>query len=146
MKSYCIRVLLVCMIFILVTSGCCRVVCSCNPLARSIELLYQNDQSQCDDGLQSLTQVATYDAESGQLITENSEVYRSDCIISIPYQYNKFWVVFSDSLNISDTIKVMDIAFREDSDKCCDCPTLISSVEINVNGNTFLDNEIELSY
>ena len=146
MKHFYICSFLIFVIFVLIASGCCKVVCSCNPLSRSIDLLYQNDISECNDGLQSLTQVAAYDIESGQLLNENARIDRFGCTIAIPYEQNKFWVATSDSLDISDTIKVENIDFSEDTDKCCDCPTLISTIEININGNAYFEKMIELSY
>ncbi len=116
-------------------SGCCRST-NCDCVFPSVGIFYESDTLTCPNDFQ----VMAFDQANNQNMGEAINLLRDDCSLEFSYEANRYWVISSDSLNISDTVRITDISFFENDDDCCDCGPQISGIELDINGQRSAGN------
>lgn len=94
----------------------------------------------CVAGFGGLTMLTTLASGNDQVLSE-SGVF-GDCYVFIPYQPDLYWVISSDSLGISDTLRLQNVVLDETTDGCCDCNPFIKSADIFVNDQQYSNSTI----
>ncbi len=121
-------------------SGCCRYInCDCEP-SPSIGVAYESDSLACPLNFFELVTVTAFDQATNDSIGQPRNLFGDECQLSYGYDANRYWVISSDSLNISDTLRVLDVSFFNSDDDCCDCGPQISNIQIDINGERSAGN------
>lgn len=122
---------------VLIASSCCKSVCDCSQDELRIE--YQSQSKPCPSNFDSLMTVIGFN-NLGDTINFNQHPNSwPDCIVELFYSKDYTWLIQSDSLGISDTVKVIDFTTKESDDKCCDCGPYVTNIQVQVNDTLYRD-------
>lgn len=128
---------------LLFLSSCeCRSVCSCINIGFEIE--YQDNTGNCSLDNESILSIQAFDLNNNELdlpyVGESST-----CDVYINYLENQYWIIQSDNLEISDTLRVENLVTRSSDDPCCACSS-IESVLYSVNSISYSSANITRLY
>lgn len=126
---------LLCLAAAALVTGCCRSM-NCDCVFPSIGVFYESDTLPCPNDFR----VTIFNQATNENLGEPLNLYTDGCVQDFSFESNRYWVISSDSLDISDTLRIVDIAFFDPKNKCCDCGPQISDIEIDLNGERSAGN------
>lgn len=119
-------------------SSCCLVQCDCAVIALTIE--YKDANGICQNtGYNDflITQINRITQESE--ILDNSP--NDPCRVYIYPDAAAWYIIESDSFNVSDTLRISSISTSEGS-RCCRC-TYLDEISYSINGTTYTNKDIQ---
>ena len=130
----------------LLVSGCCAgIQCDCIP--SGITISYQaSDSSPCPSNFATNLTVKAFNLADQTFAFDAEGASDFNCKLFIPYSPNYFWLIQSDNLGISDTLRIFNPIFSKKSKGCCDCGQRIIGGDIRINGTVYSSQELIRNY
>ncbi len=123
------------LLVVLLLEACCyRAICDCK--APYLELSYKTASGSCWPDSLGMLKMRILSAATGDTIGEDSIDSNLHCPIELPLEvpHSFYYVIFSDSLGLSDTIRVNYVFVPEDKEnRCCTCPGT-QNISVTLNG------------
>ncbi len=124
-----------------ILSGCCRSMnCDCN--FPSVGVFYESDSLFCPDSFSEWVTVRGFNQATNEELEAPLNFFFDGCAIDLSYRTNNYWVISSDSLKFSDTLRVKEVSMYYPGNKCCDCGPQIANITLEINGEVSSGNTI----
>lgn len=140
--------LLALILSVLLLGGCCGFV-KCDCYQSGLYISYFDSTGQCLNLSNQALVIETYSVAGNDLL-EGEEFQRNGldqgCTVYLYPQIDQYYVIRSDSMRFSDTLRVKELVDTDRKRGCCNCGPRILSIEYEIDGESFSEMDASRIY